>query len=92
MAPDSTPHSARPERVCAPMNANSDQVYGQSQTHFSVDDLGGIQLISSAVLAAVAQGKLDLNLVARHELASRGHDEAGKWVGFERAAKIHLGR
>lgn len=71
------------------MKATSDQVYGQTHTSFSVDDLGGIQLLSSAVLAAVAQGKLDLNLVARHELASRGQNERGQWVGFDRAAQIH---
>jgi hypothetical protein len=69
------------------MKAN--QVYGQTKTTFSVDELGAIQLLPSAVLAAVAQGKLDLNLAARHELAGRGQDKAGEWVGFDRAAQIH---
>lgn len=67
----------------------TNQVYGQTKTTFSVDELGAIQLIPTAVLAAVAQGKLDLNLVARHELAGRGRDKQGNWVGFDTAAKIH---
>jgi len=62
---------------------------GQTKTAFSVDDLGAIALLSSEVLAAVASGKLDLNLIARHEIAARGQDKSGKWVGFDKAAKIH---
>jgi hypothetical protein len=63
--------------------------YGQTTTAFSVDDLGALQLLSSEVLAAVASGRLDLNLAARHELASRGQDKKGAWVGFDKAARIH---
>lgn len=57
--------------------------------NFTVDDLGFIQIASSKVLAAVARGELDLNRLAREELAARGQDENGQWVGFERAAQIH---
>lgn len=56
---------------------------------FTVDEIGFIQIALSKVLAAAARGELDLNLLASEELASRGLDSHGKWVGFERASQIH---
>lgn len=56
---------------------------------FTIDELGFIQIALTKVLAAAARGELDLNGLAREELASRGMDEHGCWVGFERAASIH---
>jgi hypothetical protein len=32
---------------------------------------------------------LDLNQLAREEMASRGLDLKGDWVGFDRARQIH---
>lgn len=58
---------------------------------FTVDEVGFIQLATSKVLAAVARGELDLNQLAREELASRGQDINGVWVGFDRAAELHFG-
>ena len=59
-------------------------------THkFTVDELGFIQIALTKVLAAAARGEIDLNRLAREELASRGLDKDGQWVGFDRAAKIH---
>jgi hypothetical protein len=58
---------------------------------FTVDEVGFIQLATSKVLAAVARGELDLNQLAREELASRGQDTNGVWVGFDRAAELHFG-
>ena len=57
-------------------------------TNFTIDDFGFIQLADTKVLAAVARGELDLNAVARRELANRGLNQQGKWVGFEQAAQI----
>ena len=57
-------------------------------TSFTIDDLGFMQLAATKVLAAVARGELDLNTVARCELANRGLDHNGQWVGFEKAAQI----
>ena len=57
-------------------------------TPFTIDELGFIQLADARILAAVARGELDLNAVARRELANRGLDHRGKWVGFEKAAQI----
>jgi len=59
---------------------------------FTVDEIGFIQLATSKVLAAVARGELDLNQLAREELAFRGQDINGVWVGFDRAAELHLGK
>lgn len=44
------------------------------------------------VLAAAAQGQLDLQGVARDTLASRGHDVHGNWVGFAKAKEMHSGK
>lgn len=57
---------------------------------FTIDEVGFIQIAPSKVLAAVARGELDLNQLAREELAARGQDLHGVWVGYKRAAEIHL--
>lgn len=56
---------------------------------FTVDEVGFIQTALTKVLAAAARGEIDLNRLAREELASRGLDEQGNWVGFDRAKQIH---
>jgi hypothetical protein len=56
---------------------------------FTVDELGFIQTALTKVLAAAARGEIDLNKLAREELASRGLDNQGVWVGFPRAKQIH---
>ena len=56
---------------------------------FTVDEVGFIQIAMTKVLAAVARGELDLNQLAREELASRGLDDKGVWVGFGRAKEFH---
>ncbi|MBI3479450.1 MAG: hypothetical protein HY016_03700 [Nitrosomonadales bacterium] len=60
-----------------------------SNKEFTVDELGFIQTVLTKVLAAAARGELDLNRLAREELAARGLDQNGAWVGFHKAAKIH---
>ena len=56
---------------------------------FTIDEIGFIQTADTKVLAAVARGELDLNRIAREELAARGLDLNGVWVGFEKAREIH---
>ena len=56
---------------------------------FTADELGFIQTALTKVLAAAARGEIDLNRLAREELASRGLDDQGVWVGFPRAKQIH---
>lgn len=60
-----------------------------TSNEFTVDEIGFIQIALTKVLAAVARGEIDLNRLAREELASRGLDQNGAWVGFDKAAKIH---
>lgn len=56
---------------------------------FTIDEVGFIQTALTKVLAAAVRGELDLNHLAREELAARGLDQNGVWVGFEQATKIH---
>ncbi len=56
---------------------------------FTVDELGFIQLALNKVLVAVANGELDLNNLARKELADRGLDKQGQWVGVDKVKQIH---
>lgn len=58
-------------------------------TEFTTDELGFIQTAAAKVLAAVARGELDLNRLAREELANRGLDQNGTWVGFDQARSVH---
>ncbi len=48
-----------------------------------------LQTIHADILAAAARGEIDLNTLARRELASRGLDDNGRWVGFREAEQLH---
>lgn len=50
-----------------------------------------LQIADTQTLAAVARGEVDLNRIAREELASRGMDQNGNWVGFDKARQQLLG-
>ena len=60
-----------------------------ADVQYTADDLGFIQTATTNLLVAVTRGELDLNHLARVELASRGLDRDGVWVGFERAREVH---
>jgi len=62
---------------------------GYSAGPFTVDEVGFIQIADAKVLAAVARGEIDLNRIAKEELASRGLGLRGEWVGFKAARKVH---
>jgi hypothetical protein len=49
------------------------------------DELGFLQLADTAVLARIARGEVDLHTLVRRELAGRGCDDSGRWVGFAAA-------
>jgi hypothetical protein len=51
------------------------------------DAAAHLQTFPTAALTAAARGELDLNQLARLELANRGLDRAGKWVGFPEARR-----
>jgi len=48
-----------------------------------------LQTFDNATLASVSRGEVNLNLLAREELTSRGFDREGKWVGVQKAKMIH---
>ena len=62
---------------------------GYSAGNFTVDEIGFIQIADAKVLAAVGRGEIDLNRIAREELAARGLGIHGEWVGFKIARTIH---
>lgn len=47
-----------------------------------------LQLISTQALAAAARGDLDVLALVKQELAARGVDHQGLWVGFPAARAI----
>lgn len=55
---------------------------------FTVDELAPIQTMLTKVLVAASAGEIDLNRLAREELAKRGLDEHGVWVRFDRAKRL----
>jgi hypothetical protein len=59
----------------------------QSET----DDRGNpnlmLQTIDTDLVIAIATGVLDAVKLARRELANRGLDETGRWIGFDAAAR-----
>jgi hypothetical protein len=53
------------------------------------DELAILQLATIRLLSEAAKGNIDLNELAKRELANRGMDKDGKWVGFDEAKKLH---
>jgi hypothetical protein len=47
-------------------------------------------ITSTALLLSIESGSIDPITLARRELANRGVDRSGAWVGFPAAARIHL--
>jgi hypothetical protein len=66
--------------------------HGVETTKGDADEVGShFQTIHGSVLSAAAKGHLDLNKQAKHQLASRGHDSSGNWLGFDKAKEHHFG-
>ena len=53
------------------------------------DELAILQLATIRLLSEAAKENIDLNELAKRELANRGLDTNGEWVGFDEAKKIH---
>jgi hypothetical protein len=47
-------------------------------------------LTGSLMLAQLAYGEFDPVLVAKRELANRGLDKEGNWIGFKEAEELHF--
>jgi hypothetical protein len=54
----------------------------------TVDPGAVLQIADTELLCMVARGEVDLNAVARQELANRGLNRKGQWVGFPEAAAL----
>ena len=48
-----------------------------------------LQMAATELLVKILSGEIDPRALAAAEMASRGLDAAGKWVGFKRANEIH---
>ena len=49
------------------------------------------QGVWTSLLTKIAKGEISAQFLACQELANRGLDLDGKWIGFEAAEKIHFG-
>jgi hypothetical protein len=52
------------------------------------DDAMILQIAKTRLLLLMATGQVDATQMARHELAQRGLDEHGAWIGFDASAKL----
>ena len=41
------------------------------------------------LLTEALKGEFDIKYLIRRELANRGLDKEGKWIGFDKAKKLH---
>lgn len=64
-----------------------DLVTATHRTYFNVED-NPFSLSNHEFMLKAAKGELDLNLLAKLEMANRGLGKNGEWVGFDKAAKI----
>lgn len=47
-----------------------------------------LQTFDIHLLSAIARGEVDAGQLARQELANRGLNGEGKWVGFDQAQRL----
>lgn len=47
-----------------------------------------LQPLPTELLKAMANGEVDSQAIAAQLMADRGLDQAGKWVGFEKAKEV----
>lgn len=59
-----------------------------SSTALTEDEILSIQTLPLKLILAGANELIDLNALAREELASRGLDLSGKWIGFDQARAL----
>lgn len=54
----------------------------------TADEISAIQVLPIKLIIAAANGQINLNTLAKKELASRGLNQSGTWVGFEQARAL----
>lgn len=67
------------------MNTKATHESAAAATNHETAAMEYLQTFPADVLAAVARCDVDLNALAARELAQRGLDDDGKWVGFDQA-------
>ena len=55
-----------------------------------LDDVLVLQSAHVKLILAAARGEVDLNALAREEMANRGIDSRGRWVGFDEARRLAM--
>ena len=55
-------------------------------------DYGAIQGLSLKFLCAVSRGEVDIQALLEYELAQRGYDDNGDWIGFAPHTNLVLAR
>jgi hypothetical protein len=55
-------------------------------------DYGAIQLLSNSFLSAVVKGEVDAKALLEYELAQRGYDADGNWIGLSEASNPVLAK
>jgi len=63
---------------------------GYSLGPLTPDQIDFIHVAPLSALVATANGAVDLNRLALQELANRGYDRQGVWIGFKRARTEYL--
>ena len=63
---------------------------GYSLGPLSSDQIDFIHSLPVSVLLAAVNGYVDLNRLALQELANRGYDRQGRWIGFVSAKAEYL--
>lgn len=58
---------------------------GYSLGPLTPDQIDFVHSVPLCVLVAVASGQVDLNRLTLQELANRGYDQQGVWVGYKAA-------
>ena len=58
---------------------------GYSLGPLALDQIDFLHTLPMSVLLAAANGHVDLNRLARQELANRGYGQLGVWVGYKAA-------
>jgi hypothetical protein len=66
-----------------------DRMTMNDRAQLTIEALEYLQTLPTKLLVAALRRDIDLNAIARRELASRGLDRDGRWVGFEKAREIH---
>jgi hypothetical protein len=63
---------------------------GYSLGPLTPDQIDFVHAVPLSVLLSAANGHVDLNRVAWQELANRGYDRQGIWVGYKMAGAEYL--